>query len=207
MPRSLTFAHKEHKFTCEINKVDRSKLYGTVSTETLDKDQQRCELATLAYDGRTVISMGGTALGYMNPQGEWLSRSELTAVTVEGEPIEEVESSFKIDLQLDKEASVEEFLDHSVRLIYALDPLEGEMDEFRKSVDSGKIYRFDFSYRGGTSVDPAFVLSNDQGLWLLIADSNRIEYASLANAAVCARIEEPEEEDEEDSGELDFGML
>lgn len=206
MARSLTFAHNNQKFTCEINKVDRSKLYGTVSTETLDKDQQRCDLATLAYDGRTVISMGGTALGYMNPQGEWLSRSELTAVTVEGEPIEEVESSFKVDLQLDKEVSIEEFLDHSVRLIYSLNPVEGEIGEFRKSVDDGKIYRFEFSYRGGTSVDPAFVLSNDHGLWLLITDSNRIEYASLTNAAVCAKIEEPEEE-EEDSEELDFGML
>lgn len=206
MPRSLTFTHKSRKFSCEINKVDRSKLYGTVSTETLDKDQQRCNLATLAYDGRTVISMGGTALGYMNPQGEWLTRAELTAVTPEGEPIEEVESSFKVDLQLDKEVSMEEFLDHSVRLIYSLNPVEGEVDEFRKSVDSGKIFRFEFSYRGGTSVDPAFVLSNEQGLWLLITDSNRVEYASLAHAAVCARIEEPEEE-EEDSEELDFGML
>ena len=109
-------------------------------------------------------------------------------------------------MQLDDEVSIEEFLDHSVRLIYSLDPVSGEMDEFRKAVDSGKIFRFNFSYRGGTSVDPAFVLSNEHGLWLLITDNNRVEYASLAHAAVCARIEEPEEE-EEDREELDFGML
>jgi len=206
MPRNLTFVHDSEKFVCEINKVDRTKLYGTVSTETLDKDQRRCDLATLAYDGRTVISMGGTAIGYMNPQGEWLSRADLTAVDAEGTPIEEVESSFKVDLALDQEVSVEEFLDHSVRLIYYLKPEEGNTGPCEQALADGKIFKIAFSYRGGTSVDPAFILSNEHGMWLMITDSNRVDYASLAQAAVCARIEEPEEE-EEDNEELDFGML
>ncbi len=206
MPRSLTFVRNGEKFVCEIHKVDRSKLYGTVVTETLDRDKRKCDLATLAYDGQTVISMGGTAIGYMNPQGEWLSRAELTAVDIDGEPVAEVESSFKVDLQLEKEVSAEEFLDHSVRLVYALDAVDGDVSGCRSELDAGKIFRFNFSYRGGTSVDPAFVLANEHGMWLLITDSNRVEFASLSQAAVCARHEEPEEE-EEDSEELDFGML
>jgi len=206
MPRSLSFVHGDNRFVCQISKMDRSKLYGSVSTETLDKDQKRCDLATLAYDGKTVISTGGTAIGYMNPQGEWLSRSDLTAVDAEGEPVEDVESSFKVDLQLDTEVSAEEFLDHSVRLIYLLNPVEGDSTQCRAALDAGKIYRFNFSYRGGTSIDPAFVLSNEHGLWLLITDGNRVEFAGLAEVAVCARAEEPDEE-KEDSEELDFGML
>jgi len=206
MPRSLNFVYNKKKFVCEITKMDRSKLYGTVSTETLDKNQNRCELATLAYDGKTVISKGGTAIGYMNPEGEWLSRSDLTAVDSEGGPVEVVESSFKIDITLDKTATIEEFLNHSVRLIYLLNPVEGDSHACRSVLDEGAIFRFNFSYRGGTSVDPAFVMSNDTGLWLLITDSNRVEFAGLSEVAVCSRAEEPEEE-KEDSEELDFGML
>jgi len=139
MPRSLSFVHNDNKFVCEILKMDRSKLYGTVSTETLDKNQKRCDLATLAYDGKTVISTGGTAIGYMNPEGEWLSRSDLTAVDSEGEPIAEVESSFKVDLVLDVTVTPEEFLNHSVRLIYQLNPTEGDSDACRKALDEGAL--------------------------------------------------------------------
>ena len=208
MPRSLAFKFEDNQLQCEINKVDRSKLYGSVSTETLDKDQQRCTLATLAYDGQTLISHGGTALGYMNPQGEWLSRSDLTAVNAKGEPVREVESSFKQTIELTNRVSTEEFLNHSVRLVYSLDPVEGDVESLRTVLDGGDIFEIEFSYRGGTSVDPAFILSNEDGIWLLITDANRVEYANLAQAAVCARVEEPEEaEEEEDDGELDFGML
>jgi len=206
MPRSLSFVYNDQRFVCEITKMDRSKLYGTVTTETRDKDQKRCDLATLAYDGKTVISTGGTAIGYMNPQGEWLNRSDLTAVDAEGEPVETVESSFKIDLQLETIVTDEEFLNHSVRLIYRLNPVEGNSSECRSALDNGTIFKFNFSYRGGTSVDPAFVMSNKEGLWLLITDSNRVEFAGLAEVAVCAKVEEPDEE-KEDSEELDFGML
>jgi len=87
-----------------------------------------------------------------------------------------------------------------------LNPTEGESDACLKQLQSGKIYSFDFSYRGGTSVDPAFVLANEFGVWLLITDGNRVEYASLENVAVCAKVEEPDEE-KEDSEDLDFGML
>jgi len=208
MPRSLEFRFEDDQLQCEIGKVDRSKLYGSVSTETLDKNQQRCSLASLAYDGQTLISHGGTALGYMNPQGEWLNRSDLTAINAKGDPVREVESSFKQTIELNKRVSAEEFLNHSVRLVYLLNPVEGEIEGLRKVLDGGDIFEIEFSYRGGTSVDPAFILSNEEGIWLLITDANRVEFADLAQAAVCARIEEPEETDEEeDNGELDFGML
>jgi len=206
MPRSLTFEFDGTEFVCEISKVDRSKLYGSVTTETLDKNAQPCELATLAYDGRTLISHGGTAMGYMNPEGEWLTRDDLTAIDANEKEIDEVESSFKQTIGLEAEATEDDFLSHSVRLIYSLNTVDGDDGSFTKALDKGKIFTFEFSYRGGTSVDPAFILSNEFGMWLLITDPNQVDFASLAHAAVCARVEEPDEE-EEDSEEIDFGML
>ena len=205
MARTMTFSFEGRPFECSINKVDRGKLYGRVSVETLDVEKRRCELATLAYDGKTIIPFGGTALGYMNPDGHWLTRSQLTPTTPDGELIEEVESSFKITNELNQIATPEEFLDHSTRLTYQLD--EEKIDSAcRKALDSGTIFKIRFSYRGGVSVDPAFVLSNEEGVWLLITDINLVEYANLSQAAVCSRLDEPEET-KEDAEELDFGML
>lgn len=205
MARSLTFSFNGSTFECEISKVDRSKLYGQVSIETLDVDKRRCSLATLAYDGKTVIPYGGTALGYMNPDGEWLSRDDLSPIDPEGNPLEEVESSFKVTIELDKAVSVDEYLDHSVRLCYQLDASFID-PACKQALDAGAIYQFQFSYRGGVSVDPAFILSNDEAVWMMVTNTNLVEYASLANAAVCTRLDEPEET-REDSEELDFGML
>ncbi len=204
MARSLTFSFQGSSFDCEIHKVDRSKLYGQVSLETLDNEKRRCNLATLAYDGRTVIPHGGTALGYMNPDGEWLTRSDLTAVNLEGENLEEAESSFKVTIDLATLATPEEYLNHSVRLCYQL---QGDIDPAcLQQLQQGSIFKFSFSYRGGVSIDPAFVLASDDAIWMMVTDINQIDFVNLSQVAVCNRVDEPEES-KEDSEELDFGML
>ena len=66
MPRALKFKYGNSEFECELNKIDRRKLYGSVDVETRDIDGNRCGLATLANDGKTLIPYGGTALGYIS---------------------------------------------------------------------------------------------------------------------------------------------
>ena len=77
MARKLEFDFGGETFTMAIHKVDRSKLYGRVKTETFDANDKECTLATLACDGRTIIPMGGTANGYVNTEGLWVRRDEL----------------------------------------------------------------------------------------------------------------------------------
>ena len=55
MARKLEFDFGGNNFTMAIHKVDRSKLYGRVKTETFDANDKECTLATLARDGRTII--------------------------------------------------------------------------------------------------------------------------------------------------------
>ena len=69
MPRALKFKYGDSEFECELNKIDRRKLYGSVDVETRDIDGNRCGLATLANDGKTLIPYGGTALGYISSDG------------------------------------------------------------------------------------------------------------------------------------------
>ena len=120
MGRKLEFIYGNETFTVEINKIDRTKIYGRVMTETFDAHDTPCDLATLARDGRTIIPFGGTASGYVNPEGIWIDREELVPIDRDGNAIKEVPSSFSAPTNLTQEVSIEEFLDHPIRLSYHL---------------------------------------------------------------------------------------
>jgi len=207
MARSLTFTFKKNSFDCTLHKVDRSKLYGSRSIETLDMEGNECALATLLDDGKTLVPYGGTASGYINLDGEWVCRKDITPVDFDGNTLKKVPSSFDVGIPLDKKISADEFLDHSIRLTYALQS-EGMDNAFLQAIKGGAIFKTQFSYRGGVDPDPAFVMqSEDETIWLLIGAETRIAYSKLEQAAVISATEEQDEGAETSGDELDFGML
>lgn len=209
MPRSLSFIFDAQTLDCELIKVDRKQLYGSVSIETRDENDAVCEVATLASDGKTLIPKGGTALGYVNQDGEWVSRADLQPVDLQGEPVDEVESSFDNPIELSKTGTVEQFLNHSVRLSYRLKVADEFPDSFMEKLRAGTLFNFGFSYRGGVGHDPAFILADDSdNVWLLITEANDVQFVSLEQAAICAGEAMTDEvEDGENDTSLDFGML
>ncbi len=208
MARSLTFTLGKACFACTIHKVDRSKLYGSRKIETLDMDGKQCHLATLLDDGKTLVPFGGTASGYINPDGKWVCRKDITPVDFDGNKLKKVPSSFDTGMPLDERVTAEEFLDHSIRLTYALESAEGMNAEFLKEINDGTIFKTSFSYRGGVDPDPAFVMQGEDGtIWLMIGAENRVSYSKLEQAAVIEATAEKDEGAETSSDELDFGML
>ncbi len=214
MPRSLTFTLDSQSVEAQLIKVDRKQLYGSVSVETRDSNDARCQVATLAEDGKTLIPRGGTALGYVNPDGEWVTRDQLKPVDLQGNALDEVESSFDNPIALSIVNDVEHFLNHNVRLSYRLnaetDTSDGGFpDNWIKQLKAGTLFEFGFSYRGGIGLDPAFILcDNDDNIWLLITEANDVQFVSLEQAAVCAGEALVDEvEDGEEESTLDFGML
>ena len=205
MPRSLSFKLGKSSLEADIRKVDRSKLYGRVQTETYDAKGAQCELATLARDGHTLIPYGGTAAGYLNKDGLWVETGQRKPVDVEGNELAEVPSSFAAPIVLKTKASAEDLLDHPIRLAYLL-VSEAFPAPVRKSLDGGDIYAFDFSYRGGAIADPAFLLADEDGdVWMLIGSHSDVEFVSFAQAAVCAPVAQKDSED--DADEFSFDML
>lgn len=206
MARSLTFAIGRSSFEAELIKVDRSKLYGRVETETFDANGKACDLATLARDGRTLIPYGGTAAGYLNKDGKWVETGERKPVDVEGNELIEVPSSFDAPIKLSQTATAEDLLDHPIRLAYLLGGA-ALPKSLKKKLDAGEIYRFNFSYRGGPIADPAFLLTDEDGdLWMLIGSHSDIDYVGFEQAAVCAAVVEKDSE-EDSAEEFDFDML
>ena len=209
MARKLEFDFDGENFIVAIHKVDRTKLYGQVKTETFDANDKACTLATLARDGRTIIPMGGTASGYINTEGLWVTRDELIPIDRDGKEIAEVASSFAAPTPLSKEVDIDTFLDHPIRLAYQLDPQTEINAELRAKLKAGAIYQFPFSYRGGIYFDPAFIMQGEgETLWMLIGQTSDIEFVGFEQAAICAaRAEELGEDDSGETDAFDFDML
>ena len=209
MARKLEFDFDGENFIVAIHKVDRTKLYGQVKTETFDANDKACTLATLARDGRTIIPMGGTASGYINTEGLWVTRDELIPIDRDGKAIAEVASSFAAPTPLSKEVDIDTFLDHPIRLAYQLDPQTEINAELKAKLKAGAIYQFPFSYRGGIYFDPAFIMQGEgETLWMLIGQTSDIEFVGFEQAAICAaRAEELGEDDSGETDAFDFDML
>ena len=205
MARALEFVFKGQSFKGSIDKVDRSGLYGSVDVETRDRTGLRCAVATLASDGRTLIQSGGTAIGYLSPQGRWLERGDLVPVDARGNRVNAVGSSFDAPIALEMRATPERFLDHTIRLAYAIDALDPVPAALAAELESGAIFKFDFSYRGGLSADPAFMLKGADGtLWMLVGNESNLNFVGLAQAAGLA---DNDDAADAETDELDFEMM
>ncbi|MEE9348347.1 MAG: hypothetical protein V3U82_09125 [Robiginitomaculum sp.] len=208
MARKLDFNFGEDSFTLAIHKVDRSKLYGRVATETFDAHDKKCTLATLARDGRTIIPYGGTASGYVNTEGLWVTREELVPIDRDGNSVDEVASSFSAPTRIENEIDIETFLDHPIRLSYRLSMETDISAPLMEKLKAGAIYQFPFSYRGGIYSDPAFLLADGEQLWMLIGQKSEIEFVGFEQAAICAaRAQELGEDDSGETDPFDFDML
>jgi hypothetical protein len=204
MARSLSFVYEGQPFACAIDKVDRAALYGSVDVETHDANGLRCETATLANDGRTLIPSGGTAFGYVRTDGQWIERADLKPVDAYGRLVNQISSSFDGVIELDTKTSPERFLDHAIRSAYALDPVAGVPGALSAALASGAIFKFDFSYRGGISADPAFLMQGADGtVWMLVGDEMNVSYLTFNQAAPLA----DDDDAAADSDDLDFEMM
>lgn len=189
-----------------LNKVDRSKLYGFKDVEAVADDGRRCDLATLADDGRTVVGRGGTGIGQLTPDGLWCEKKSLKPVGVDGNPLVPVPSSFQAPIPLSTTVTVEQYLEHTIRLVYHL-AAEGAADEsagLTMELKKGTIFTFPYSYRGGLAADAGFLMLGDgDAPFLLVGNPTKVEFIGLQEIGVPA----DEEAEEEESDDMDFDMI
>ena len=203
MAKPLVFHFGGSDVSFSLAKIDRSRLYGYKEVEVLDEQGRRCELATLGDDGRTVLVRGGIGIGHVSADGEWLEKSELTPIDLEGHEIHPVPSSFAAPIPLEETASIDEYLEHNIRLVYVLQSDEDTSplaDELKK----GTIFKFPYSYRGGLEADSGFMLmGQDENIFLAVGNPTKVEFTGLAQWAAVLE----EEETEEETDLMDFDMI
>ena len=203
MAKELVLSLDGQRFSVSFRKIDREQIYGSVEIEAFDEKGNPAQLLVLAADGKTLLDKGGTALATLDEKGNSVERNTLRAVNLEGGELALVESSFSVrnDLEI---ADVDDYLAQLVKSVYVLDPFEGgNIDYLLDHLASGLIYRFPFSYRGGTEYDNAFVIGNGGEAFMIIGKQAKFQYSKLNQAARLDSIEE-----EEISGDdLDFDLF
>lgn len=201
MPRPLTLSLDGREFDVRIVKIDREKLYGKVEIEAFDEKGNPAQLLVLAPDGKTLIDKGGTALATVDENGDSISRADLVAVDEDGQKIETVPSSFNAVSVL-KKASVEDYLSQLVKSVYVIDSIDAADRKYLQDhLGAGLIYNFDFSYRGGTEYDAAFVLGNKTDAFMVVGNPAALEFVKLNQAVDLDATDEQEVSAEEISFE------
>ena len=205
MPRALVFRHRDAELSFQIEKLDRTKLYGSVDVEAIDDKGRKCELATLASDGRTLLGKGGTAAAFLSETGSWLERAALKPVDAFGDPIAPVPSSFAAPVELAGDTDIDDYLSHNVKSVYFLST-EADVAPLAAELKEGKIFKFPYSFRGGLVSDVGFLLANPEGqIFLAVGQPTRIHAIGLDVQPVYEDEETVAAEGETD--ELDFGMM
>jgi hypothetical protein len=203
MAKALRLSLDGNEFDVMITRIDRDDLYGRVEIEAFDEKGKPAELKVLAADGKTLIEKGGSALEVVNEKGDSIDRAELVPVDLDGDPLPKVESSFGQTNELSK-ADVDEYLGLVVKSVYVLDPAEeSDIDYLIDHLESGQMYKFPFSYRGGIEHDAAYIVGNGKDAFMIIGKDGDVDYLSLNQASVL----EPQEEQEISADEISFDLL
>ena len=188
-----------------MEKVDRSKLYGFKEQVVFDEHESICELATLAEDGKTLIGKGGTGIGQLTADGKWTDKTQLLPVDLEGNEITPVPSSFAAAIDLKQETTIDDYLNHNIRLIYRLviDSESATEEELVAQLKDGAILKFPYSYRGGLEADMGFMMMNEADeIFFLVGEATMVDFVGLQQVA--AAVETPND----GKGDLmDFSMM
>ena len=204
MAKPLSVEFHGEVFALDLQKVDRTKLYGYVESEVLDETGKRCEIGTLTGDGHSIVGKGGTALAYLSPDGLWRKKTELKPVDRQGDLIPPVKSTFDATVALDRTVSIDDFLTHNIHLIYCL-KTEQEPTALMSELRNGTIFQFPFSYRGGVEASAGFLLlGSDGNVFLLVGTPTDIEFIGLKSPAA---IVDGNDASADDDDLLDFSMV
>ena len=199
MARELIFNIAGKDYGAAPVKLERKKIYGWTTIVATDKDGEVCSSAYLSPDDALVIPSGGLKQGVVDETGRWVEKGELTPYSEDGaEPLPTYASSFDAPIVLKDKATTEEFLDNDWESVYQL------VNADLAAAVGDDIYKFDFSYRGGTNHNDGYLINTPGGLFLFAGDKQEFPLVSLAEETT---IDDTEEPVEEEIDELDFSMF
>ncbi|MDE6239370.1 MAG: hypothetical protein K2M54_05205 [Muribaculaceae bacterium] len=201
MAKTIAISLRGSSFELIPQKVDRDKLYGHTELRVLNADGTCCSQAAINGDGINIICPGATKIGIIDNSGNWVDKQALIPKAEDGSTPVKIPSSFDNEISLAREASIEELLDLSIQSVYQLTGIDAI--KLAAGIDS-RIYTFPFSYRGGYECNTAFVLANENGVFMLTGTLTTYEFVGLDEFA---ELDTSDEDINIEDGELDFSMM
>jgi len=199
MAKNLTFNIKGTDYAAVPVKIERKKLYGWTELIALDDDGEPCSSVTIDETGSVIIPKGGIGMGILSPLSKWVDRSSLKAVDIAGKDAPLVPSSYDQPIILDKEVSVECFLDYTITALYQAD--DAELAKALGDV----IFTFSFNPRSDYEGSDAFLLVQGDTVFMLLGYEPGFEFIGLEEAEVVDENDDEVEEAEDD--DIDFAMF
>lgn len=200
MGRKVSFKIEGNLLESEIVKVDRTKLYGTSEKIVYDTNKEECVISDL-YEGSIILPRGSVGQVLIDENGNSVSRSDLIGFNLKGEKVEKVPSIFSVENNC-KKVEIDEFISSSIKSIYQLVIDEDQIETWKKYFTNNEVYLFEFNYREDYEGDDAFLISNEDGFFISVGESNEFEFLELLNVSV-----EDTDEDIEIEDNLDFSMF
>jgi hypothetical protein len=197
MAKELKFTIAGTEYGAAPVKLERKKIYGWSDLVATDKSGDVCDAVYLSIDDALLIPSGGYKQGTVDDSGRWVEKSELTACDKDGNPLQQLDSSFDAVIELKEKVSAEEFLDNDWEAVYQL------VNPDLAAAIGNDIYIFDFCYRAGVNHNYGYLMNATGGLFLFAGDKQEFPLLSLAEQTVIDEVEEVEEEIDE----LDFSMF
>ena len=201
MARKAEFLVNGRTFMVELKKVDRKNIYGWSSIEAYDENGSKCDLAGLA-EGKYIMPSGSTSLATLNSNGEAINKSELIGIDLAGNKVSLVPSIYDGKVML-REATIDEYLATAVKSVYQLQ-IDEDKEVLLEALSSDKIYYFIFNYSADFEGDDAFLVSNENEIFVIVGKSADLEFIGLEENEQELM---PEETQDEVEDELDFAMF
>lgn len=199
MAKTINVALNGEKAIFSFRPIDRSALYGRRRRVAFDTEGNECSKASLLSDGSLLLQSGMTAQGYFLKDGTWVPQSDLSAISLDGKPLELHSSTVGVEVKL-SEVSPQEALSISFSNTYLLEAEEFS-SKLKEALDSGKVFSFPFNVRDDYNVETGILIGNESGYFALIGNKVEYEECTLSNLASVS------EESVDSSDDLDFEMF
>jgi hypothetical protein len=200
MARGLTFLIQGMSYSAAPEKIDRKKLYGRQETCAIAQDGSVCSLMSMDESSGLILPKGAVGMGNLSPAGEWVERSTLKTVALDGAELDLHKSSYDGSIKIEQTVSPEVFLNHTIKAIYKV-PVPPECI----AAVGKSIYTFLYNYRDSYEQETAFLLVSNNILFMLTAYEVPFSMLTLEQNAELEDME-AEETDEELDGEIDFSF-
>jgi len=183
-----------------LERVGRDRLYRSTRRIGVDSNGRECATALLTRDGRHVLGPGCTGGLYLDQSGDVVTNEDLVPVDVEGTALEKLLPTVGSPQELSGPVPVEAILEYVVNDVYQID--DSDLDNtLAASLAKGDIYQMPFRPRASFKDTQAFMLANEHGVFLLVAQPARFEFVGQDSQAIS------EEDEEEEHDNLDFEMM
>ena len=182
-----------------IEKLDRTRLYGSRRRVPIDASGRPCSRASLTSDGRVLLRSGMSAQGWFDADGRQIEQKAIAAIDEQGNPLELVPSTLGVEQPLEGPVDPRDALDLAITAVYRAEAEDLDA-ALAQSLERGEVWRFRFNYRPDYRGETAFLLQNGEGVFILVGTPCPAPFLEPAASA-------PPADDCEDEGYLDFEML